>query len=137
MMSRIFLPALILGLSGCAISGDSPYARASEPHAIVDLDIPKPAHDLHQAFFLELNGRNVVGERQQMLLKPGRHTLKLGAIFSEYAGLMPSIGRDKKDAGVITLDVKAGTRYTLAAKLDTRNSDDWQAVVTKEAPIGR
>ncbi|MFZ5841674.1 MAG: hypothetical protein ACOY3E_02140 [Pseudomonadota bacterium] len=121
-------------LAACA---SGPFARSSEPHGIVDLDIPRQAHRQYEAFFLAVDGQNVVPERKQLLLRPGQHTIRLGAklenLYSADAISRP--GSRASERSSITIDVKEGMRYSVAAKLDGPYTDDWQAIVSREAPL--
>lgn len=123
-------------LAACA-SGSGPFVRSGEPHGIVDLDIPRQAHQQYEAFFLAVDGQNVVPERKQLLLRPGQHTIRLGAKLENLysAGAISRPGSRASERSSITIDVKEGMRYSVAAKLDGPYTDDWQAIVSREAPL--
>ena len=123
-------------LVACA-SSSGPFVRSGEPHGIVDLDIPRQAHQQYEAFFLAVDGQNVVPDRKQLLLRPGQHTIRLGAKLENLygAGAISRPGNRTSEHGTVTIDVKEGMRYSVAAKLDGPYTDDWKAIVSREAPL--
>lgn len=123
-------------LAACASSG-GPLVSSSEPHGIVDLDIPRQAANQYEAFFQRVDGQNLVTDRKQLLLKPGKHEIKLGAKLENLyaAGAMSVPGGRNSEQSVVTIDVKEGMRYSVAAKLDGNRTDQWVAIVSREAPM--
>lgn len=133
--NAVFTAALV-ALAACA-SGTGPLVRSSEPHGIVDLDIPRQASGQYEAFFLAVDGVNVVPDRKQLLLRPGSHTIRLGAKLDNlYATDAMSVpGNRTSERATVTIEVKEGVRYSVAAKLDGPRTSDWQAIVSREVPV--
>lgn len=123
-------------LTACASSG-GPLVRSHEPHGIVDLDIPRQAHQQYEAFFLMVDGQNLVPDRKQLLLRPGKHTIRVGAKLENLygAGAMSVPGNRQSSQNTVTIDVKEGMRYSVAAKLDGPYTHQWRAIVSQEAPV--
>lgn len=118
-----------MALFGTAYAAD-PFADSDEPHGIVDLDIAKPAKQLFEGYFLEVDGENVIPSRKQLLLKPGKHQIKIGAIISELAPGLTHSPRGVEPDNVVEIDVKEGMRYSVAAKVDGKYRGNWEAVVS-------
>lgn len=126
----------VLLASACATSS-GPLVSASQPHGIVDLDIPRQAHGQYEAFFLAVDGKNVVSDRRQLLLSPGKHSIRLGAKLENLYGAdaLSVPGGRNSTRSTVTIDVKEGVRYSVAAKLDGPHTSDWQAIVSREVPV--
>jgi len=87
-------------------------------------------HRVHPVLILEIDGKlQPLPLREVHFLAPGRHSLRLGVVFDERAGLQ----RGRVDAPgakrVLEVDVEAGKRYLIGAKLEGRGATEWQPVV--------
>lgn len=132
-MKRLLVTLFVTAVVPCW-SWAGPVVSSSEPYGIVDLDIPQQAKQLYEVYFLTIDGHNVAMGQSQLILSPGTHVLRMGAHFDDTAVLLHDSGYNrKKDYNVITLDVKDGMRYSLAAHLYGHRGDEWDPVVTKEA----
>ncbi len=127
---------LLLGLflNACATT-DAIFAGRDEPHGIVDLDIAKQASDQYQAFFLMVDGVNISTGRSQLMLRPGVHEIRIGAVIDQNAMTLSVPGNEGSQNPTVTIDVKEGMRYSVAAKLEGTRSSDWRAIVSLETPI--
>lgn len=125
-----------VALTACA-TANGPFAGSGDAYGIVDLDIAQHASRQYEAYFLEVDGINLVPDRKQLLLKPGKHTLRLGAkldnLYSSTAMSVP--GSRNSERSTVTIEVKEGMRYSVAAKLDGTFTHQWQAIVSREAPL--
>ena len=128
---------LVAALLVACASGSGPFVRSGEPHGIVDLDIPRQAHQQYEAFFLAVDGQNVVPERKQLSLRPGSHTIRLGAKLDNLygAGAISRPGNRSSEHSSVTIEVKEGMCYSVAAKLEGPYTDNWRAIVSREAPL--
>lgn len=125
---KLFLVAW-MGIS-VAIAGESPFVSASQPHGVVDLDIAHPSKQQFSAYFLEVDGHNVVQGKQQLLLRPGKHNVKIGAKLTDAAiGLSRPAGKTSPE-NIVEIDVEEGVRYSVAAMIEGSNRGAWKAVVT-------
>ena len=134
MINTVIVASLVLGASLALAS--SPFASSDEPHGIVDLDIAAPAKQIFEGFFLEVDGTNIVSGRQQLLLRPGKHQIKIGAKMDSYARGLSTTSNRSKAENVVEIDIKEGVRYSVAAKVDGEKSE-WKAIVTRENPIAQ
>jgi len=133
-INAIIAASLVLG-SSLAIAS-SPYASSNESHGIVDLDIAAPAKQIFEGFFLEVDDSNIPSGRQQLLLKPGKHQIKIGAKLDSFAGGLTRTSNRSKAENIVEIDVKEGVRYSVAAKVEGDKSE-WKAIVTREKPIAQ
>lgn len=135
-MKKLVYAALLAAAAmlGTASASD-PFASSSEPHGIVDLDIAQPAHQLFEAYFLEVDDQNVIATRKQLLLKPGKHKVKVGAILTDFAPGMSYSPRNAEPKNVVEIDVEAGMRYSVAAKTSGKYRGEWEAVVSRKASM--
>lgn len=136
-IGKILSPVLATLLLAACATANGPLVSSAEPHGIVDLDIPRQAAGQYEAFFLMVDGQNVVPDRRQLLLRPGKHSIRLGAKLDNlYAiGAQSLPGGRNSERGTVTIEVKEGVRYSVAAKLDGGRTSDWQAIVSREAPL--
>lgn len=62
-------------------------------------------------------------------LAPGKHTFRLGAILDSSANVMRSNVNNSDAKRTLEIDVVAGKRYLVGAKLTNRKAADWEPVV--------
>lgn len=62
-------------------------------------------------------------------LAPGKHTFRLGAILDSSANVMRSNVNNSDAKRTLEIDVVAGKRYLVGAKLVNRKAADWEPVV--------
>jgi hypothetical protein len=94
--------------------------------------IPK---DVYPVAILEVDGKlQPPPLRETLWLTPGKHTFKLAAKVQDGKTLLRGNNynsRDKSKPGVLEIEVEAGKRYHLGAKLNGYRTSDWEPVVLR------
>jgi len=120
-MQRWALASLLV--AGSALAG--PYDQA---YSLVTTDPARSADpDLRPVIVNRVDGETVLSGRPAVVA-PGRHTVTVD--------LPPRKGFHTATQASLALDVKACTRYHLAAKLESPTSQRWTPVVRSAEPIG-
>jgi len=78
---------------------------------------------------------NISQGRRQLMLQPGVHQIRLGAILGESSMTLSVPGNEGSENPIVTIDVKEGVRYSVAAKIEGSRMSDWRAIVSMETPI--
>lgn len=139
MAFRIWASAL--ALAGLAAAGAARaefaadfYADTDEPHGTVVSWARGAANDIHAARVYSINGHNVPGERRALFLKPGEYELKFRIIGRDKLPTARSVinRREPEGYNTLTLNVEAGKRYYVGAKLNRKTTDyPWSIVLWK------
>lgn len=76
--------------------------------------------------------------RDTHYLSPGKHTLRLAPVFDSNANIQRGAlhRRGSDAAAVLEIEVVAGKRYLIGAKLDDRRAAEWKPVVLRVEDIG-
>lgn len=124
MFRSILLAAIAIAFTACATEGGTIANQAV-------LDFARPPSQLHPARLVMLNGRNVNApiSRTSFWVDPGKHEIVIAAGIGDsmQVGTTPT-RRGSTDPGRVTIDVEAGKRYRIAARvLDQRGL--WEPVV--------
>jgi hypothetical protein len=87
---------------------------------------------VHPVTILDIDGKvQPQPLRDTYYLEPGKHTLRLGAVIGDFAGVQRG-NVDRKDAKrTLEIEVEAGKRYLIGAKLEGRTAAEWTPVVYK------
>jgi len=106
--------------------------------AIVTVAYDGVTQQVHPVWIQTVDGRQQPQPlRDTLWLEPGKHTLRLAARFDDNA--VARRGRIDSRApqhGVLEIQVEAGKRYLIGAKVDPRNAADWTPVVLRVEDVG-
>jgi hypothetical protein len=149
---RLSTLTLCLALTACATTPKGPYGVVEAATQVAPID-------MERVVLQNIDGRNLAGSQQvpptrslmvvppnfiitdaqsEFPLPPGEHTLSFTAVVNRLdttTWIHPATPFSPKNAGVLKLNVEAGKRYLVAAKIDPGRPEAWQAVVYKVEPI--
>lgn len=76
--------------------------------------------------------------RETLYMAPGKHTFRLAPVLDSSANIQKGNAhrRGSDEAAVLEIDVEAGKRYLIGAKLDDRKAAEWKPVVLRVEDIG-
>jgi hypothetical protein len=71
--------------------------------------------------------------RETHYLEPGKHTFRLAPVFDDNTKMQRGNSHRSGDdsAAVLEIDVQAGKRYLIGAKVEGRKSAEWKPVVLR------
>lgn len=119
--------AFALGL--IAVSGIA-FAGPDQDMGVVAVAYDGKTEDVFPVVILDIDGKvQPQPLRDVYYLEPGKHTLRLGAILDSSANVQRSSSHAKDEKRTLEIEVVAGKRYLLGAKLVNRKAADWQPVV--------
>jgi hypothetical protein len=140
---------------GCASITQRPVGPYGEVDPATDIAPP----DLHRVVLQTIDGKNVpsTGDVQatssliivgpgfvlnhvqsRFWLSAGEHSLNFTAVVNRLdttTWLHPNVNFSPTDAGVLKLNVEAGKRYSIAARVNPSQPEKWQAVIYKTEDI--
>jgi hypothetical protein len=96
------------------------------------LDFSRPPNQLYSARLAKLDGENVNAPitKTSFWVEPGVHEITVAAAITDPMQVGTISRRQKEDQGDVTIEVEAGKRYKIAARvLDERGG--WEPVVWK------
>ncbi len=101
-----------------------PFASSGPDAALITGRLGKPGSDLYAVQFIEIDGRNIAGDRDYIWLKPGRYTIKVRMLVSNPPGLNFRRPEQKyvDDYNVIELDLEAGKSYRILGQYDEKRT---------------
>lgn len=112
-----------------AVSGIA-LANPDDDKGVVAVAYDGKTQDVFPVFILDIDGKvQPQPLRDVYYLSPGKHTLRLGAILDSNANVMRSNVNSNDANRTLEIDVVAGKRYLIGAKLVNRKAADWQPVV--------
>jgi hypothetical protein len=133
-----FIGALMVISAGCASSapGDVDYAIITTNAS----DIPGK---IYPAYLAKVDDREVkggsglLGRQQVVRVEPGVHRVRLTADLSRATGVLSKPGYTPRDeqAGDVEIEVEAGKRYFMGARLTANRLDQWEPVVWRVEDI--
>jgi hypothetical protein len=150
-LRNLSLTATLLALTACA----SLNAKPTGPYGEVEAATSVPPIDMHRVVLQSIDGRNLASTarvaptaslmivdpgfvvntaQSEFYLTPGEHTLNFTAVVNRRdttTWLHPTLRFSPKGAGVLKLTVEAGKRYSVAARVDGAQPEEWEAVVYK------
>ena len=119
-MKRTLLASLFLSLSAFA----GPY---DQPYVLITVDpAPSSDPDLRKVIINRVDEVTVLSNTPAVVA-PGVRKVTLD--------LPPRKGFHQATQNILEIDAKACTRYYVAAKLDTRTTQEWTPVIRSEEPI--
>lgn len=97
-----------------------PFAKAGPDAALITGRLGKPGSDLYAVQFIEIDGRNIAGDRDYIWMTPGRYTIKVRMLIDNPPGLNFRRPEQKfvDDYNVIELDLEAGKSYRILGQYD-------------------
>ena|SRR5687768_10998451 len=120
-MKRLLLASLLL--STAAVAG--PY---DQPYAIITVDrAPSSDPNLLPVIVNRVDGETIMSDNKAVVT-PGKRQVTID--------VPPRKGFRQATQHTFEVDARACTRYFVAAKLDTRTTQDWTPVVRSEEAIG-
>ena len=119
--------AVALGVALVALGA---AAGPDEDKGVVAVAYDGKTEDVFPVLILDLDGKvQPQPLRDVYYLAPGKHTFRLGAILDSSANVQRSNAYGKDEKRVLEIEVEAGKRYLVGAKLVNRKAADWQPVV--------
>jgi len=140
--STRLVAATLAMLATAAITGCASSNAGSADYAILSTSASDIPGKIYPAFLAKVDDREITGgsgltgRKSAVRVSPGTHTVRLTADLSQATGAVPSsyTPRDKQ-AGNMQIDVEAGKRYFLGAKLTADRLDEWEPVVWRVEDI--
>ncbi len=140
--SNRIVAATLAVLATAAITGCASSNAGSADYAILSTSAADIPGKIYPAFLAKVDDREITGgsglngRKSAVRVSPGTHTVRLTADLSQATGAVPSVytPRDKQ-AGNMQIDVEAGKRYFLGAKLTADRLDEWEPVVWRVEDI--
>lgn len=115
------LLAAVTSLVPAIASAQSEFMAQPGPDAAaISGRLGKPGSDLYAVEFVEINGRNIAGNRDYLWLKPGRYTIKVRMLVDD----PPGMDFRRPERGLITgyntieLELEPGKTYTILGSYD-------------------
>jgi hypothetical protein len=119
--------AVALGVALVALGAS---AGPDEDKGVVAVAYDGKTEDVFPVLILDIDGKvQPQPLRDVYYLAPGKHTFRLGAILDSSANVQRSNAYGKDEKRVLEIEVEAGKRYLVGAKLVNRKAADWQPVV--------
>jgi hypothetical protein len=154
--ASIILVLCLTGFAGCGMQG--PTVSASEPHGIISVTGSVRSERIHPVILNRLDGRYmslgfsrippdasliVVEENYHFtepgafFVAPGRHQLVLTAVFrrGDEIKLSPQNPMRGDMLGSMELEVEAGKRYYIGARIVGSRYDQWEPIVYRVESI--
>jgi len=130
-MSTINIRRLTIAL-GLALWATAASAGPDADKGVVAVAYDGKTEDVFPVLILDLDGKvQPLPYKDVYYLTPGKHTLRLGALLDSSANVMRSNVNNNDANRTLEIDVVAGKRYLVGAKLVDRKAANWQPVVYK------
>jgi len=129
-----WIALIVFGLLFSTQLAAQPFASAGPESAMIVGSPGLEAQDLYRVQFIEINGRNIAGERDVIWLEPGRYTLTVRMLIDNPPGLRSRRPNRRDDSGYNRIEIvaEAGKRYHVLAKYDdTRQGAPYRTVLYK------
>ena len=94
---------------------------------------------VHPVAIQEIDGKiQPLPLRDTHYLAPGKHSFRLAPVFDSNANIQRGnlYRRGSDAAAVLEIEVEAGKRYLIGAKLENRKAADWKPVVLRVEDTG-
>jgi len=115
---------------GLALGTLGASAGPDQDKGVVAVAYDGKTEDVFPVIILDIDGKvQPQPLRDVYYLTPGKHTFRLGAILDSSANVQRSNAYGKDEKRVLEIEVEAGKRYLVGAKLVNRKAADWQPVV--------
>ena len=119
--------AVALGVALVALGAS---AGPDEDKGVVAVAYDGKTEDVFPVLILDIDGKvQPQPLRDVYYLAPGKHTFRLGAILDSSANVQRSSSHGRDEKRTLEIEVEAGKRYLVGAKLVNRKAADWQPVV--------
>lgn len=122
-----FLAAIVALAFGSALAGDP-------SKGVVTVAYDGKTQQVFPVAIQEIDGKvQPLPLRETHFMAPGKHTFRLAPVFDDNANIVRgNTGRRGGDeAAVLEIDVQAGKRYLIGAKLEDRKAAEWKPVVLR------
>lgn len=126
----------------CAMFGALFLAGAAQAGPDAEQGVVVVAYDgipqrIHPVMILEIDGTpQPLPLRDTLYLDPGKHTLRLGAKLDDNAGVRRGNWERRDAKRELVLEVEAGKRYVVGAKLTGRTGSAWEPVLVRTEDRG-
>lgn len=128
-MNTVYVRRMALVL-GVALGALGAAAGPDQDMGVVAVAYDGKTEDVFPVFILDIDGKvQPQPLRDVYYLAPGKHTFRLGAILDSSANVQRSNAYGKDEKRVLEIEVEAGKRYLVGAKLVNRKAADWEPVV--------
>jgi len=136
------LATMLVALAAVAITACASSGTDNVDYAVLTTNASDIPGKIYPAFLAKVDDREITGgsglygRKSALRVSPGTHTVRLTADLSQATGVVSSTytPRDKQ-AGNLEIDVEAGKRYFLGARLTADRTDEWQPVVWRVEDI--
>jgi len=93
---------------------------------------------IHPVAIQEIDGKaEPLPLRDTHYMTPGKHTFRLASVFGDAANIQRgNTGSRAAEAAVLEVDVQAGKRYLIGAKLEGRKASEWKPIIVRVEDIG-
>lgn len=128
-----------LFLAALAAFGLTSVSVADPSRAVVAVAYDGVPQQVHPVAIQEIDGKlQPLPLRDTHYLAPGKHSFRLAPVFDSNANIQRgALYRRGGDAGaVLEIEVVAGKRYLIGAKLEDRRAAEWKPVVLRVEDIG-
>ena len=113
-----------------ALTAWSASAGPDADKGVVAVAYDGKTQDVFPVIILDLDGKvQPLPLKDVYYLAPGKHTLRLGAVLDDTANVMRSNVNNSDAKRTLEIDVVAGKRYLVGAKLVDRKAANWEPVV--------
>lgn len=128
-MSTGYVRGMAVAL-GVALGALGASAGPDQEMGVVAVAYDGKTEDVFPVFILDIDGKvQPQPLRDVYYMKPGKHSFRLGAILDSNANVQRSNAYGEDEKRVLEIEVEAGKRYLVGAKLVNRKAADWQPVV--------
>ena len=113
---------------GAAVAGAGP----DQGKGVVAVAYDGKTQDVFPVLILDIDGKvQPQPPRDVYYLEPGKHTFRLGALLDSSANVQRGNASGRDEKRTLEIQVEAGKRYLIGAKLTSRSAADWQPVVLR------
>ena len=128
-----------LFLAAVAIVGLTAVGADDQPRGVVAVAYDGKPQQIFPVAIQDVDGKvQPLPLRDTHYLSPGKHSFRLAPVFDDSANLQRGAlhRRGSDAAAVLEIEVVAGKRYLIGAKLDDRRAAEWKPVVLRVEDIG-
>jgi hypothetical protein len=114
-------------------------AAADPERGIVTVAYDGKPQQVFPVTIQEIDGKiQPLPTRETHYLAPGKHSFRLAPVFDDWAKMQrgTNLRRGEDAAAVLEIDVEAGKRYVIGAKIEDRKSAEWKPVVLRVEDTG-
>jgi hypothetical protein len=131
-MKKLFIIFTLL-LSGFVSA--NPFAKPSEPHAIINMGVTHSSKDVFPVSLFEIDGKQIIKRNNAVWLKPGQHSMRFKATIKMDTRSKAVTTRQKtnnpKSNNTLDINLEEGKTYYVGYDTSDRDPNHWKPVVWK------